>query len=516
MGYDPMTEGQSSQNEPTKGDNSMLAEETHSYITLMKDLLKSSGIYALSSLAAPLIALVLAPFLTHELSPNDYGALTVLNTAILLITGITQLGMISAVFRAYNYDYEARQDRLKVLSTTVILLSLTSFPLLVVFLLASSWLANLMLGSPSFSVAIKVTGLVVLLQNLSVPGLAWLRAEKRATFFSIVSIMNLLVALAANIFFVGGAHMGIVGSLLATGAGYTCIIICTLPLLLFHAGLSSRLDVLQNLVSFGIPLVFNSISFWVLQLSDRYLLSRLGSLAQTASYGVAYSLGGALNVVVLAPFTLAWPTAMFAIGRRKDAAHVFRLVFRWFSLVLLLIAFVLALLATLILDTLFPLSYHSAAPVIPIVALSIVLYGIYTIFTVGTGIQRKTWFVALVMTMAALINVAANFVLIPLHGSIGAALATLVAYTLLTVVMYLINQRIYPLPFDIGLFCVALLVGGIIYALVSWLTQDLVISMRGGIYLFAMVLYGACLFLLERQVRRGQQEHEPPPVFEVE
>ncbi len=288
--------------------------EAQSYVALMRGLIKSSGIYALSSLASPLIALVLAPFLTHSLSVTDYGALVVLNTAILLLTGITQLGMLSAVFRAYNYDYESRQDRLKVLSTTIILLSLTSLPMMLVFILVAPWLASVLLGSASFSDSIKITALVVLIQNLSVPGLAWLRAENRATSFSVLSIINLLVALGATVILVGVMHMGIVGALLATGLGYAFIAICTLPLILFRAGLRLRLDIVQNLVSFGIPLVFNTVSFWVLQLSDRYLLSRLGSLAQTASYGVAYNLGSALNVVVLTPFVLAWPTAMFAIG----------------------------------------------------------------------------------------------------------------------------------------------------------------------------------------------------------
>ena len=78
-----------------------------------------------------------------------------LNTAILLITGITQLGLISAVFRAYNYDYESHQDRLNVLSTTVVLLAITSIPLTIVFILIASPLATLLLGNASFSAARK-------------------------------------------------------------------------------------------------------------------------------------------------------------------------------------------------------------------------------------------------------------------------------------------------------------------------------------------------------------------------
>ena len=55
------------------------------YVELIRKLTKSSGVYAIASFVSPLISLVLAPFLTHNLSHNDYGALTVLNTAVSLM-----------------------------------------------------------------------------------------------------------------------------------------------------------------------------------------------------------------------------------------------------------------------------------------------------------------------------------------------------------------------------------------------------------------------------------------------
>ena len=132
-------------------------------------------------------------------------------------------------------------------------------------------------------------------------------------------------------------------------------------------------------------------------------------------------------------------------------------------MILLLAAFVLALVAMVILNMFFPSSYHAAASIIPIITVSSVLFGVYNIFSIGIGIRRKTWFAALVMALAALVNVGCNFLLIPLYGSMGAALSTLIAYFLLAVTMYIVNQRIYPIPFEIGLFSLALLVGIAIY-----------------------------------------------------
>src|SRR2546421_2332775 len=313
---------------PENPQREVKTEEQGGYALFARKLIKNSGIYAFASAASPHVSLLLAPFLTRNLSHADYGAFAVLSTALALLAGITQLGLGSAFFRSYNYDYESQKDRLGVLSTVVVLLSLVAIPIAIVVTIAAPWLAALLVKDSSLIDAVRLVGFVALLQNLTVPGLAWLRAESRAVLYSTVSIANLLVSVAVTIIFVGIMHMGVVGALIGMGSGFAVVLICTLPIILLRAGVRLRLDIAQGLLSFGLPNVSAFVSVWVLQLSDRFLLGRLGSLAQVANYSVAYSLGGALGVVVLAPFTLAWPSAMFSIAKKDDAARIFSVVFR--------------------------------------------------------------------------------------------------------------------------------------------------------------------------------------------
>ena len=470
--------------------------KSESYTSLMRDLAKSSGLYALASLVSPLISLILAPFLTRNLPHTAYGALAVLNTAIALLTGVTQLGLNSAFFRSYNYDYESQKDRLDVLSTVVVLLSLTSFCMSLSMILNASWFSTLLFNNASFSDAVKVAALVVLLQNLAVPGFSWMRAENRALYFSLLSIANLLISLGANIVLVGMLHMGIVGSLMATGVGYALVIICTLPVILVRAGLSLRFDIARGLLSFGVPNIFAIVSVWVLQLSDRFLLGRIGSLAQTASYSVAYTLGSVVSVVVLSPFTLAWPSTLFNIAKKDNAPHVFKLVFRWYSIVLFFAAFALTLVGTISLYLFFPPVYREAVSVIPIIVVSTVFFSVYTFFTTGQSIKRKTWFNSIFTTLAALANLGFNLVLIPLYGAMGSALSTLLAYILLALITYLVNQRLYPIPYEVGIFTVELLVGIAFYVGSSMLASGQGTYGAWSISLGALVVYGGFLLLL--------------------
>ncbi len=288
------------------------------------------------------------------------------------------MGLSSAFFRSYNYDYELKKDKLKVLSTAFTLLLLTTISITLAIFFTAPFLADVLFNSLSFTEPIRIVGLVVLLQNLTVPGFAWLRAENRAYIFSILSIVNLLIYLSATIAYMGLLHMQMIGSLLAMGTGYASVIICIVPLILVKAGVRLHLNMAKELLSFGLPNVSNFISIWVSQLADRYLLGLLGSLSQTASYSLAYTLGGILSTVILAPFTLAWPSAMFTIAKKDNAANVFGVVFHWYAMVLLLATFALSLFSTGLLDLLFPTPYHSAATIIPIIAVSIMFYGFIT------------------------------------------------------------------------------------------------------------------------------------------
>ena len=465
------------------------------YVELIRKLTKSSGVYAIASFVSPLISLVLAPFLTHNLSHNDYGALTVLNTAVSLMVGITQFGLASAFFRAYNCDYESERDHLDILATVVILLSLSSIPVAIAVIVASSFVSTILFGTAIYSGPITIAAVIVLMQNLTVPGFSWCRAESRPGFFSSLSIVNLLISLGANIFLVGVLHMGITGSLLASAGGYACVVLFTLPLILVRAGFRLRLDIAQNLLSFGVPLVFNFVSVWVLQLSDRYLLSRFGTLSEVASYGVAYTLGGVLSVLIITPFMLAWPSAMFTVAKRKDAAQAFQLVFRWYSALLLFAAYGLSLLSTLLLFLFFPPAYHSAAPVIPVVAMSTMFYGLTSVCNVGVSIQRKNWFQFLFAAISALVNIGANIILIPLYGSMGAAASTLIAYALLVLINYIVNQRLYPVPFEVGKFLFALIIGIILYVGAEILVQPHGIIVTWSILLGTFFLYSGYLLL---------------------
>lgn len=479
---------------PAAGTNGTAAGEE--YTAIVRRMLKSSGVYALGALTAPLVTLVLAPFLTHHLSPSDYGVLAIVNTAIALAAGITQLGLGSAFFRSYNYEFSEPRDRRAVISTTTLLLGLLTVPVALLVMLAAPAIAQMLLQQRSYGHVVALAAGVIIVQNLTVPGFAWMRAENKPQIFVALSLTNLLVTLGATIALVGVWRLGISGAVIANGAGYAVVALLTLPVIFARAGTRLQRDAARSLITFGAPQVLSLISYWILQVSDRTLLGIFGTHAEVASYAVAYTLGTALAVVAINPFQLAWPAAMYAVAKRADAAHIYRLVFRYYGLVLTYAAFGVGVCGQILLDHLFPPSYRNTALIIPVVALSLAFYGCYILFMTGASVRRILWMPAAFTTTAALANVGLNLVLIPRFGSMGAAASTLIAYIVLALVAYVANQRVYPVPYELGRFALAILVGVVFYSGSQVLAATIGGHWVWAIAAVALVVYGIVLLAL--------------------
>lgn len=486
------------------------AEGSESYLGLILNLVKSSGLYALSSLSSPLVSLLLLPFLTRLLSHNDYGALAVLDTVIALLASITTLGLDASFITIRSQDCKTNREKLDALSTLSLLLLLIMIPIAIVGVMAASWLSMLLLGSTTYSTGIVLTVFLVLLQNLIIPGLMWMRVEGRAAFYSIVSVANCLLIAGGTIVLVGILHMGIVGALIAMGLGNALIVVGTLPFIFFRAGFRLRLTMAVSMLMLGIPYAMNYITMWSLQLSDRYLLGHFISLSAAASYTIAYSLGGAVGFVITQPFAMAWWVLVYPIARRDDASHVFKLIFRWYSLLLLFATLGLSLVGVSVLDLLFPVSYHGQSLIISVVALGTLFNSICVVFDLGTTLRRKMWMAFFLLLFSALLNVGINVFLIPLYSSMGAAIATLVAYIVLALVTYLFNQIIYPVPFEVGLVLAALGIGIALYFADSSFVQGQSYVIVWGIHIGILLLYAIVLTglgIMPWQRKKAVREH---------
>jgi O-antigen/teichoic acid export membrane protein len=95
----------------------------------------------------------------------------------------------------------------------------------------------------------------------------------------------------------------------------------------------------------------------------------------------------------------------------------------------------------------------------------------HAIFAAGIYIEEKSIYVPVITGIGALINVAANFLLIPVLSLTGAAIAALVSYLFIGLGYYYVAQKFFNVNYELKrighIFIAILLIGAAQYILAS-------------------------------------------------
>jgi O-antigen/teichoic acid export membrane protein len=107
--------------------------------------------------------------------------------------------------------------------------------------------------------------------------------------------------------------------------------------------------------------------------------------------------------------------------------------------------------------------YWGGLSIVPVVLLAYMFLGIYNNLVAGVYIEKKTQRLPAITLAGALVNIAANFLLIPIMGMMGGAVATLLAYAAMALVLYLDVRKFYPVRYEWRRIAHLALVAGVTY-----------------------------------------------------
>jgi O-antigen/teichoic acid export membrane protein len=208
--------------------------------------------------------------------------------------------------------------------------------------------------------------------------------------------------------------------------------------------------VLRELLVFSLPLMPANIALWALNLADRLQVQQLASHQALGSYSAAARVSMAM-AMIMGAFQTAWaPYAHQVRGTEGDAKAkvTYARVLTYWSVVMGWGLVGISLLAPPYIRATFPSSTFDAIPVVPLLAIGIVLYGCYLIVNIGVTVSRKTRMTPIICTFAAALNIGLNFWFIPKHGILGAGITTVIGYAVLLWLGWWNAQRSYPVHYN--------------------------------------------------------------------
>jgi O-antigen/teichoic acid export membrane protein len=412
----------------------------------LKRLGKHSFIYGLGGLVSRVLAVLLLPLYTRYLTPSDYGRVEILIAGTAVLAILLQFGISNAFFRFY-FDSPDPAKRITVLRTSFWFTMTMATAGLVVGVILAPQISHVLFNSDGEANLVRAAfvGLWAQLNYLQLTAL--FRVEERSVAFVCASLANILITVGATLILVVSLGKGPMGVIVGNFIGTLAVYLALLGYRREQLGLEFDRGLFRAMNRFGMPLVPSALLLWVTNFADRFILVKLVNTFEVGLYSVGVRIASAM-ILLLTAFRTAWPAFAYSIERDDEARSAYGFVLTYLVLISTWVATALTLLSPWLVRWLAQPEYASASRVVGPLAFSTVAFAGYIVIAIGVGRARRTQFNWVVSGLAAIVNIGLCFALIPSHGMMGAAIATVVAYVVMFVAMTWWSQRVYRVPYQ--------------------------------------------------------------------
>ncbi len=418
---------------------------------MIQSFWKQSAIYGLSTILIRAVSFLLLPLYTTYFTTEEAGYIYLLFTFIAFAQVFYNHGMDSSFLKFISQD-EENSD--KTLSTTFIGLISTSIILSLILhnLAEQISMYYLEISQPLW---ISICSLILCIDSISGRMMAYLRVQNRAIFFALISISNVIVTIALNIYFIVYKGWSIDGVLYGTLAGALLRFVLLIPSLFLNINYTNfEIPLFKKLFSFGIPFFPAALFFIVMEMADRKILHLLTDVHEVGIYSVSYKLGSIL-LFIITGFNLAWQPLFHKEQKNVNRVEIFSKINSQFILFLAFVGTLICIWMPYIVkipigggNTLINEQFWDGIKIVPVILSSHILYAGYIMQMPSLYDGKNRKWSPLLRGMGAVINIGFNFLLIPIWGVWGAAFSTLIAYGLMFLSLYLLNRRWLPITFD--------------------------------------------------------------------
>jgi O-antigen/teichoic acid export membrane protein len=468
-------------------------------------LAKGSIVYGVGGVLQRFMGLLLLPFFTRVLTPEDYGVVALISLVTIAMGGPFNLGTGNSLGVLYFREPDPRR-RPTIIWSTVALVAVNATLLYLLLYAAAPTLSGLMFRTDRYADLIRLSLLGLLFATVTDPWLAFLRMEEKARAYVAFTVLSSLLSIGLSAWFVLGARMGVTGLILAGTLAHGAMLVVAWATI--GRRLTFRIDASRflPLARIGLPSIFGLFAFLVIDYADRQMIERMLGLDALGLYSIGYSFGMVMTIAMGA-FTTAWaPFFQSYIHRTEEARAVFGRVLTYYLIgfgALVVLFFYGARPLVLVLTA--P-AFHGAYAVVGLVAAAYMLKGCYLILLPGIYYAEQLHKQVGIEWAAAIVNIGLNLWLIPIYGIRGAAIATLGSYLCLPVLAWLVARRSLAVDYQWGR--VASVTGGVALgsALLGWLSSGVNAGLLGSILINTLVLAGLFAagyrFLLTRSERK--------------
>jgi O-antigen/teichoic acid export membrane protein len=256
-------------------------------------------------------------------------------------------------------------------------------------------------------------------------------------------------------------------------------------------------SLIKNYLAYSGPLIPGILGWWINTWGDRFVIGYFLGITSVGIYSASYNLGNIVYIFYAPISIIILPTItdLYNNNRFQEIGSYLNYLLKGYLMVAIPSAFGLAILSKSLLIALTTSEFLAGAIIVPIIAVSTILYQCSLLHSNILFIFKKTRTVGLISIVTASINIILNIILVPLIGIIGAAIATLVAFALHLILNVTFGFRMMKYNIDFK-FILKSIIASVIMAFVIWKSNPLsIVDFLILIGIAILVYFGAMLLL---------------------
>lgn len=462
----------------------------------IKSLSKQTLIYGTSQIIGRFLNFILVPFYTNIFPPSEYGVIAVIYSYIAFLNIIYSAGFESGYFKfASTLEIGDEKENFSIPFFTILVNSAFFSLVMLVF---SSPLSKL-IGIRNAPEIIIYTALILFFDALVIVPFARLRLKNKAKKFAALKITNIVLNVVLNFVLILVFKLGIVAVFISNLAASIITFILLIPDIYKSIALRYNSTLFNELSKFSLPYIPAGLSAIIVQVLDRPIMKYLTDDTTVGIYQANYRLG-IFMMLIVSMFEYAWRPFFLNTANQPNAKEIFSKVLTIFmglsSIILIILTFFIEDIIKIPLPRrghLIGAQYWSGVYIVPVILYAYIFNGIYVNLIAGIYIEKKTKYLPLITGLGAIINIAANFILIPYYGIMGGAIATFLSYFAMAVYIYFVTQKFYPVKYELKRIYLLLLLNAIGLTL-YYLTYSGVIPSGMIIKLFMTIVLSIMIF----------------------
>jgi O-antigen/teichoic acid export membrane protein len=456
---------------------------------------------------ANVIILVIAffqiPIVTRGLGLELYGIWALIVTAIDLIVPFCLLSFSLGIIRFLAGEKDLikiKEDFFSAYSTVMI----TGTVFSLIFFLLSDLISLYIFKNPAASYYIKLSSILILLNSLFPLTLSFFRRESKVGIYNTLNVsLNILIFGLLIIFLFKG--YGLEGVVLASIIGTLAVNAIGCFIIIRQVGFHRpRFKNMRAYLKWGIPLTPNSMILWIIQASDRYVISFFLGASSSGIYNAAYGIGSYASFVLWPLGIVLFPkvSKLYNEGNIIECKNYFKYSLKYLMLLTIPAAAGLSMLGKPLLHILTTPEFISGFSVIPLIAFGSVMFCIYQINSYVIFLIGKTHLNIRLLGIGAILNFGLNLILVPHLGITGSGLASFLANTFITTITIIITRKYFAYDPSLIFLSKALLSSGIM-SIVIWVIKPESIFMVLLSIIAGIIVYFGIL-ILTRGISRAE------------